>query len=297
MLTCVTGATGFLGGYICRRLVEEGHDLRVTARPTSDTSLVRGLSVDVRVGDLADDAFIRNVAEECECVIHAAVDFDVAGGDQLAHFRTNLSASLQLLEMSRRNGAQFIFISTGAVHEKILDDRPLDEAHPLWPGATYGAYKAAVEAFLPAYKAQFNVNACAFRPTGIYGIHLTCPQRSHWHDLAQRVLRSERIDTKAGGKVIHAQDIADAVLRAIGCDEVAGEVFELTDCHIYDQVVAGFARDVAGTDAEIIMHDLPGPKHTIVCDKVRRTLGVRLGRGHEGVKMHIAELIRIMQTL
>jgi len=296
MLVCVTGATGFLGGHISRKLAEERHDLRVTARPTSDLSYVRQLDADVRVGDLADDAFIEGATEGCDCVVHAAVDFDVARGDQLAHFKTNLSASLQLLEMSRRNDAQFIFISTGAVHQTILDDRPLDEAHPLWPGATYGAYKAAVEAFLPAYKAQFNVNACAFRPTGIYGIHLTCPERSHWHDLVQRVLRSERIDTKAGGKVIHAEDIADAVCRAIGRDDVAGQAFEITDCYIHDEVVAGFARDVAGTDAEIVVHDLPGPKHTIVCDKVRRTLGVRLDRGHEGVREYISQLVGIVKN-
>ena len=30
------------------------------------------------------------------------------------------------------------------IHEKILDDRPLDETHPLWPTSHYGAHKAAV---------------------------------------------------------------------------------------------------------------------------------------------------------
>jgi len=77
----------------------------------------------------------------------------------------NLLGSLRLLELSRKADAQFIFISTGAVHEKILDDRPLDEAHHLWPASTYGAYKAAVEAFLPAYREQLGFNGSAYRPT------------------------------------------------------------------------------------------------------------------------------------
>ena len=38
-----------------------------------------------------------------------------------------------------------VFISTCAVHEVILDDRPLDETHPLWPTSHYGAHKAALE--------------------------------------------------------------------------------------------------------------------------------------------------------
>ena len=36
--------------------------------------------------------------------------------------------------------SRFVFISTCAVHDVILDDRPLDEAHPLWPAGHYGAH-------------------------------------------------------------------------------------------------------------------------------------------------------------
>ena len=45
---------------------------------------------------------------------------------------------------------RFVFIATCAVHDVILSDRPLDEAHPLWPKSHYGAHKAAIEKFVPA---------------------------------------------------------------------------------------------------------------------------------------------------
>ncbi len=46
---------------------------------------------------------------------------------------------------------RFVFISTCAVHDVILADRPLDEAHPLWPKSHYGAHKAALEKFVHSY--------------------------------------------------------------------------------------------------------------------------------------------------
>jgi nucleoside-diphosphate-sugar epimerase len=201
-----------------------------------------------------------------------------------------------LLDLARQADAgQFIFISTGAVHETILDDRPLDEAHPLWPHSTYGAYKAAVEAFLPAYREQLDFNACAFRPTSVYGLHLTRPQRSHWHDLVRRVARGERIATAGGGKVVHVEDVAQAVVGAVGRDDVAGEVYELTDCHIYDQTVAEFAKAASGSEA--VIEDLKGagPRHQIVSDKARRTFGVGLNRGHDGVRAYVEALVTALR--
>lgn len=296
MLIAVTGGTGFIGGYICRDLRAAGHDLRILVRPTSDTSFVKTLDAELVTDDLAEPRDLPGFVAGADAVVHDAVDFRVCRDDQLANFRVNLLRSLELMEFARRAGAgQFIFISTGAVHETILDDRPLDEAHPLWPGSTYGAYKAAVEAFLPAYRAQLGFNACAFRPTSVYGIHLTRLAASHWFDLVRRVARGQRFASPRGGKIIHVEDVAQAVVRAVGRDDVAGQVYELTDCHIYDQTVAEFAKAASGSDA--VIEDLKGtgPKHQIVADKARAAFNLGLDRGHEGVRQYVEELVRRMR--
>ena len=73
-------------------------------------------------------------------------------GDVVEFSRVNILGTLQLIESSIKAGVErFVFVSTCAVHEKILDDRPLDEAHPLWPLTHYGAHKAAVEKFVHSY--------------------------------------------------------------------------------------------------------------------------------------------------
>ena len=60
----------------------------------------------------------------------------------------NVLGTLQLIRAARQaNVGRFVFVSTCAVHEKILDDRPLDETHPTWATRHYGAHKAAIEQF------------------------------------------------------------------------------------------------------------------------------------------------------
>jgi nucleoside-diphosphate-sugar epimerase len=81
----------------------------------------------------------------------------------------NVVGTLMLIEAARRVGvSRFVFISTCAVHEKILDDRPLDEAHPLRATSHYGAHKAAIEKFVHSYGLGDGYPICALRPTGVF---------------------------------------------------------------------------------------------------------------------------------
>src|SRR5207245_4692081 len=113
--------------------------------------------------------------------------------DPLPFLEANLLGSLQLFQAAfAANVPRFVFISTCAVHEVILDDRPLDEAHPLWPTSHYGAHKAALEKFVHSYGLGQGWPICALRPTGVYGLAHP-PQASRWFDLVGQVLRNERI--------------------------------------------------------------------------------------------------------
>src|SRR4029079_2079283 len=105
--------------------------------------------------------------------------------------------------------AEFVFISSCAVHDVIVTDRPLDETHPLWPASHYGAHKAAIEKFVHSYGFGQGFPICALRPTGIYGRAHPLSQ-SRWYELVQKVLRGEAVDCRRGGKEVHASDVAKA---------------------------------------------------------------------------------------
>jgi nucleoside-diphosphate-sugar epimerase len=195
---------------------------------------------------------------------------------------------LKLTEVARSaKVSRFVFISTCAVHEQILDDRPLDEAHPLWATSHYGAYKAAVEKFVHSYGLGHGYPICALRPTGVYGV--TRPiQNSKWHDLVSAVMRGETVQCSRGGKEIHAADVAKAAGILLTADDIAGQAFNCYDRYISEFDVATVAKELSGSTSQIVGEPMQ-PKHQIVTDKIR-ALGMQFG-GDELLRQTVAELV------
>src|SRR5436305_8977075 len=219
MRVAITGATGFLGRYLVRHLAGAGHRLRCWHRPGSDRSGFEDVAgaIEWLPGSLSDEAAARELVRGADAVVHAAVQWQGprnrgarSHGSADVFLGVNLTGSLHLFQAAFEAAVgRFVFLSTCAVHEVILPDRPLDEAHPLWPTSPYGAHKAALEAFVHSYGLGQGWPICALRPTGIYGVAHP-PQASRWFDLVGAVLRGERAQTAKGGKEVHAADVARA---------------------------------------------------------------------------------------
>lgn len=276
MTIALTGATGFLGHYLVRHLAEAGHDLHCLTRPTSDRSGFDDVGrVEWVTGSLREPESFRDLVAGCETVVHAALDRPGAGfrgaeGDLVPFVETNLVGTLRLIEAARSAGVRrFIFISTCAVHEKILAGRPLDETHPTWATSHYGAHKAAIEQFIYSYGLGDNYPICSLRPCGIYG--LARPARmSKWFDLVRQVVRGGTVSCRRGGKEVHAADVSRAaeLLMKAPADQIAGEAFNCCDRYVSDHEVATLAKEISGSDATI--HGEPTtPKNTIETGKLR----------------------------
>jgi len=300
MKISLTGATGFLGSYIARRLVKSGHSLRCWHRPQSDRSGFDEINdaIEWVGGDLTDRQAVASLVQGVDAVVHGALQwqhegaFHAAGREDLEGFlEANLMGSVRLFQAARAaNVPRFVFISTCAVHDVILQDRPLDESHPLWPKSHYGAHKAALEKFVHSYGLGEGWPICALRPTGIYG--LAHPARdSRWFDLVGKVLRNEPIASALGGKEVHAADVAKSVELLLLADAktIAGQSYNCYDCYVSEQQVACIAKELAKSSCEIA--DLNrGPKHQIVTSKLR-ALGMAFG-GEDLLRQTVAELVQ-----
>src|SRR6266699_5299712 len=109
MLALVTGATGFLGSHVARVLTEQGADLRLLVRPTSDLRNLDDLKhADLVVGDLRDPASISKALSGCDVVFHVAADYRLWVRDPGEMYRSNVEGTRSLLEAARKQGVRRI---------------------------------------------------------------------------------------------------------------------------------------------------------------------------------------------
>jgi nucleoside-diphosphate-sugar epimerase len=284
MRIAVTGATGFVGRYVVQHLLAEEHALRCWHRRGSNRqgSELESAAIEWQLGDLGDASAAEALVQGCDAVVHAALykvgpGFQASEGDVIEFVEKNVVGTLRLIEAARRaNVRRFVFISTCAVHDKILSDRPLDETHPLWARSHYGAHKGAIEKFVHSYGFGQGFPICALRPCGVYGVASPAVE-SKWFDLVRKVVQGEEVTCQRGGKEVHAADVARAVdiLLQAPASAIAGEAFNCCDRYISEWDVAQLARQYSGSPAKILGGQT-APKHQIVTDKLR-SLGMEFG--------------------
>ena len=292
MHVAVTGATGFIGRYLVPHLIAQGHSCRAWYRSTSRRDDLPS-QIEWVTGELGDSASAAQLVHGCDAVIHAALDrpgpgFRGAEGEIPAFAQRNIIGSLQLIEAAKNTGVKrFVLVSTCAVHEQILDDRPLDELHPCTPLTHYGAHKAALEMFVHSYGWGESFPICALRPTGVYGVAAPVEQ-SKWFPLVRDVVAGESVTCQRGGKEVHAYDVARAAELLLHVEGTAGECFNCYDQYISQFDVATLAKQISGSDATISGQPT-GPKHQIETSKLKR-LGMKFG-GAKQLEQTISQLV------
>ena len=295
MRIAVTGATGFLGRYLVENLLADGAQLRCWARTARGAATARFTHPNLEwiPGELACSTSTRRLVEGCDALVHAALDrpgsaFQGQEGNIIEFVEKNLIGTLQLIEAARVSRvSRCIIISTCAVHDRILDDRPLDETHPLWATSHYGACKGAIEKFVHSYGYGHGYPICALRPTGIYGLAQPA-EKSKWFRLIRAIVENEPVVCRRGGKEVHAADVAKAVGILLHADSIAGECFNCYDRYVSEFDVAQIAQGLVHSRSTIDGQPM-APRHQIETRKLR-DLGMAFG-GEDRLVATVRELV------
>jgi nucleoside-diphosphate-sugar epimerase len=170
----VTGAGGFIGRVLVRRLLQDGLDGQAVDHVVAADLAPEGLPDDPRLqpvaGSIADAAFLqRTLAEPVDAVFHlASVPGGAAEKDPVLGRRVNLDATLHLLDLLRTHGnaPTLVFASTVAVYGEPLPVT-VDEDTPSAPAMSYGAHKLAAEILIADAARRGWARACSLRLPGV----------------------------------------------------------------------------------------------------------------------------------
>ncbi len=142
MRAFVTGATGFLGSHVARVLADQGADLRLLVRPTSNLKNLEGLRADTAIGDLRDAASLEKAISGCDTVFHVAADYRLWVRDPGEMYRSNVDGTRAILEAARKNGVRrVVYTSSVATIGFTSNGRPADEDSPVSLADMIGHYK------------------------------------------------------------------------------------------------------------------------------------------------------------
>jgi dihydroflavonol-4-reductase len=138
----VTGATGFVGSAVARRLLLEGHQVRVLVRALSDRRNLQGLDVEVIEGDLDKAASLRPACEGCDALFHVAADYRLWTPVPEELYKTNVEGTRAILEAARQVGVPRIVYTSSVATLGIPGDGSLgDESTAVALGNMIGHYK------------------------------------------------------------------------------------------------------------------------------------------------------------
>jgi dihydroflavonol-4-reductase len=138
----VTGATGFLGAHVARVLAEQGAELRLLVRSTSDLRNIEGLTADRVTGDLRSAASLEKAVSGCDVVFHVAADYRLWVRDPEQMYRSNVEGTRALLEAARKNGVRrVVYTSSVATMGFTSNGHVADEESPVALAHMIGHYK------------------------------------------------------------------------------------------------------------------------------------------------------------
>ncbi len=138
----VTGATGFVGHHVARALAEQGADLRLLVRKTSNLANLEGIRGDTYAGDLMQPDSLRAGLAGCDAVMHVAADYRLWIRDPENMYRANVDGTRELLRLAREAGVKrVVYTSSVATMRFFTNGIVSNEDTPVSIKDMVGHYK------------------------------------------------------------------------------------------------------------------------------------------------------------
>ncbi len=296
-VSLVTGARGFVGGWLAKALLERGDtvvslDRRRTSERPSAIGMIGIEDELIQVeGDLVDAELIVKLLDDhqVDTVFHLAAEVIVAtvAASPVQGFESNVRGTWTLLEACRAHGAERVVVASSDKAYGAHEDLPYREDHALRPTAPYEVSKAAADLIARSYWPSYRLPVAVTRFANIYG----------GGDLNFSRLVPEAVSAALSGRApilrsdgspqrdfLYVEDAAAAYLAIaehLDRDDVRGEAFNAGGGapHAIAEVVELICR-LAGTEVEPDIRGAGNPdgeidRQFVDASKIRELCGWR----------------------
>jgi len=249
----VTGATGFVGGHLVRRLVQEGAEVRALVRPTSPIGRLKSLGIDCVDGDLTDAKALQRNLDGCEMVYHCAA---TTKGSWSEYVEGTIQGTERILEASSAAGVKtLVYISSLSVygvsefkdHDMVTEDSPYEPR--LEERGYYTHSKVEAEKLVRRYARERGLRTTILRPGTIYG-----PGGKVFFPRIGFNLKNKLFFIIGHGNhelpLAYIENVVDAICLAGIRDEATGQIYNIVDDERLTQLeYVKKLKKMAGIDA------------------------------------------------
>lgn len=297
----VTGAGGFVGANLVRRLAADGHAVVAAVRPGGDPwRLTDARGVELRQVELSDADAVGALVREARpqwafhLAAHGAHHWQT---DARAMFATNVLGTVNLVEACRAVGCE-AFVNAGSSSEYGYKDHAPDEDEPLEPNSDYAVAKASGTLYCRHAARAGEMRVATLRLYSVYGPY-DAPDRLV-STLASRGLRGELpplADPDVARDYVAVADVVDAFLRC-AADGPSGAVYNVgSGRQTSIREAVAIARRTLDIDAEPRWSTAPRRRWDTTTwvartDRIERELGWRASIGLEDGFRSLVEWLR-----
>jgi UDP-glucose 4-epimerase len=253
----LTGGAGFIGRWVAKRLLDEGHQLWIV----DDLSNGREENIEefrghpcLRQfinGTILDVALLSRLFDEYkfEVCYHLGASINVQDSidNPSMTFNNDTVGTFNILEQCRKYSTKVVFMSTCMVYDKCSDGDGISELHPTKPASPYAGAKVAAENMVLSYFHAYNLPTVVIRPFNTYGpFQKTGGEGGVVAIFIKNQLSGKDLNIYGEGTqtrdLLYVEDCARFVVAAGFSDAVNGEI-----------VNAGLGRDIAINDLALLI--------------------------------------------
>jgi dihydroflavonol-4-reductase len=216
-IVLVTGASGFVGSAVARKLAERGHRVRVLMRKTSPTTNLAGLDAEPALGDMMDAASMRRAMKGARYFFHVAADYRLWARDPDEIVRNNRDGTRNVMEAALAEGVEKIVYTSSVATLKPIAGQSVGEDSRHDEKTAIGAYKRSkvvAERLVETMIAERALPATIVSPSTPIGPRDVKPTPTG-RILVEAATGRMPAYVDTGLNLVHVDDVADGHLLAL----------------------------------------------------------------------------------